>query len=273
MIASMLLVAALAAGPTEPAQSQCTSPTSPTTLRELVSEDKVAAADGTWAEYAQIVDGKPDLTTAFRVMQVNQGTAEKPSRYMEIWVDKQGKGAWRLPLDGQDGDAMYLKRGKAIYAIAAGAREPSACRPGKMATFKELTVETLLGPIPCRYSRTELGSMPKEKGKPAPALEFWSSHEVPPLSMVRMIAPNGSGFEVVAKGTGATSSFPERINATPMPTTGMLRNLLPLDLQKKLDQQEKLEKAKAAAPPCDPAKSSCPGADAGAPDGEADAGR
>ncbi|HEY3449152.1 MAG TPA: hypothetical protein VGK67_22535 [Myxococcales bacterium] len=268
MIASMttmLLAAALSAEP-----PQCTSPTSPTTLRQLVGEDDGQGADGAWAEYAQLVDGKPDLTTTFRVLQLNEGKPGAPARWLEIWVDKQGKGAWRLPLDGQAGDALYLKRGKTIYAIPGGERGPSACKPGKMATFKELTVETLIGRLPCRYSRTEVATMAKEKGKATPALEFWSSNDVPPLSMVRMIVPNGSGFEVVAKGSGATSSFPERFTATPLPTTGMLKNLLPLDLQKKLEEQERAR----AEPPCDPAKATCPGADAGAAAaGALDAGR
>ena len=269
MIAStMTMVLALAAAAEPP---QCTSPTSPTTLRQLVGDepDQGKSADGTWAEYAQLVDGKPDLATTFRVQQLNEGKPGAPSRWLEIWIDKTGKGAWRLPLDGQDDNTMYLKRGKTIYALAGGPREPSACKPGKTATFKELTVETLLGRIPCRYSRTEVASMAKEKGKPVPALEFWSSHEVPPLSMARMITPNGAGFEVVAKGAGATSSFPAKFSATPLPTSGMLKNLLPIDLQKKLEAQEKAK----AEPPCDPARASCPGADAGTAQPAADAGR
>lgn len=232
LLASLALVAIEAPQPA-PGAGQCTSAAA---LGAFAKEADVPV--GAWAEYAALVDGKVKLEFALRAFLVDTGRPGAPERWLELWADKRGKVAYRVPLDGQQEGAMLMKQGRAVFVMPKGAEAgASACLPAKPdGRLGETVVETLAGRIAARYYK-------KVSGKDT--FEFWISEQVPPLDLVKVLYPNGAGMVLVAKGVAAASAFPERFSPAPLPTLEALKRLLPRDLPK---VTEPPKPAEAAAP-------------------------
>ena len=243
MIQALLACLALAAPPAPPATVPPGSCAGPDALAAWVG--KAATPVKAWAEYAPLVDGKPKLDKPFRVYLVDTGTKGKPQRWLEM-AEKGGKTAYRVPLDGQNGDAPLMKQGRAVFAMPAGAagqtevaKACGAASGAKQALRREV-IDTPAGRFPTRYLKKSSG---------AHALEYWISDEVPPLGLVKVKLPFSGGLVLLAKGTDAVSAFLEQFTPTPFPTLESVEALLPQDRPKKVEKALAAPSADGGTPP------------------------
>jgi hypothetical protein len=205
---------------------------------------------GEWSEYLTIRDGVPIPTMGFRIFATEAPWNGKTLRWIEIWFDRTGNQAMRATSD-EGAEIVLLKRGRTIYSVPPSAKGAQGlCRPpDKNATFDYVVLKTLAGDFHCRHSREVSGDH---------SSEVWSSNEVQPLQMVKAFFSSGLGYEIIGRGSGAITAFPQRFVAAPLPKADMIKGLLPIDPQAK------------AKTPCDPADPKCPahadkGADAKSP--------
>ncbi len=224
-----------AAWPAEPAPT-CSAMAGISAL----APDELPGPTGQWAEYAVIQGGKPNLTQTFRVLLVGAPWKDKPAKWMELWMDKVGEIATRsTKVDGRQ--VTLFRQGAAIYEVPSNDQgAPSPCRPDptQKVIEEEITLRTLAGPITCRHVR---------KKSSAGDIDVWYTPQVPPMNMVRVYLPGGRGYELVARGTGGVSSFPEKFTPAPFPKGEAIRQLVPQDLlQKAKEINKQAEEQKAA---------------------------
>jgi len=201
-----------------PAPGTCTSPVA---LAAWATD--TSAPMGAWAEYASLVDGKPVPEESIRVFLIDTGTPEKPQRWFEL-DRKDGRVAFRIPMDGQGGGAPLIKQGRMFFELPSGEiEEVGACRaPGKEPT-RTVTLTTPAGRFQTRYI--------KRMGGPL-EFEYWVAEGVPPLGLVQLkITPEGGGKGMIltGRGTEAVSAFPDRFTVATFPSPESFRALLPLD--------------------------------------------
>ncbi len=188
---------------------------------------RFAASDaplGEWSEYATLSGGKRLPGMDLRVLLVEAPWEGKARRWLELWFDRSGDNALRVTASGVP-EVVVLKRGRQFFAppraAASEAKAGSCSRPSANAAFDFVSLRTAAGLFKsCRHTREAA------KGH---SVELWSSDEVQPLQMVKVLYSSGLGYELVRRGTGATSAFPERFAAAPLPSLEMVRGLLPIN--------------------------------------------
>ncbi len=229
----------------------------PPGMGDLVANALDKEGVGEWVEYALYDKGKVDYAATIR-LSLLPNDDPKLSPWLEVWMGKTGGISLRVRKSREGGPAeMYLKMGAAIYSVEdrytqdqltceggrCGQKEPGKGDPFKLT--KE-TITTVAGTFPTDHIHRMT-----EKGP----LDIWRSEKVPLLQVVRLLQPDKQGWELVAFGKQATSAYPKRFHAVPIP----LQNLSTLQaLQPKRVLPEAPDGGvPAAAPPCDPTKATC----------------
>lgn len=215
-----LLCAAAASGSSGPGADKAHAD-----LQTLI-EQTGSGIVGEWAEYAVLRGGRPDFTDTVRFSVLADEDPRLPP-WLEIWMDKLGRTAARLRRGEKTGGQMYFKMGSAIYSVDSfSSYDPNAagCATGECkgpATgggrqWAPVQLQTSTGVHSCRYAK-----IPSNRGP----MEVWYADDVPATHLAKIRLADGTGYELVAAGKGAISSFPRRFSAIPLP----LENLKVLD--------------------------------------------
>ncbi len=175
---------------------------------------------GEWSEYITFRDGVPIPTMGFRVFATEAPWEGKPLRWIELWMDRSGDRAMRVAADGGK-EILLVKRGRSIYSIPPGSAGAGACSPSdKVGQVDDVSLKTVAGVFHCRHSRETRGNH---------TTEVWTNEGIQPLQLVKASFSSGLGYELIGRGSGAASAFPQRFIAAPLPTMDMLKGLLPVD--------------------------------------------
>ncbi len=213
-----LLCAAAAPGSSGPADAAHAD------LQSLIAQTGSGIV-GEWAEYATLRGGRPDFTDTIRFSVLADEDPRQPP-WIEIWMDKLGRTAARLRRGEKIGGQMFFKMGSAIYSVGSFASfDPNApgCANGECKGaakggrgWTPVKLQTSTGLYSCRYAK-----VPTNKGP----IEIWYTDEVPATRLAKIRLADGTGYELVASGRGAISSFPRKFSAIPLP----LENLKVID--------------------------------------------
>ncbi|MGC4120987.1 MAG: hypothetical protein QM765_41705 [Myxococcales bacterium] len=251
-------------GPPDPPSLSAQPGAGPRAGLETVVEAAYAGMAGEWAEYAALRGGKPDFTDTIRFSILADDNPALPP-WIEIWMDKLGRTAARLRRGEKVGGQMFFKMGSVIYSVDSFAafvpKGGEGCASGEckgppknQRPWTPVSLTTAAGPYKCRYAK-----LPTEKG----SIDVWYADDIPATHLAKIRLSDGTGYEIVASGKGAISSFPRKFNAV----------TLPLESPKIVEAL-----APKMAPPSPPADAGTASPDAGAPRplkqwGEGDAGR
>lgn len=191
-------------------------------------------AVGQWAEYGTLDDTALDRGF-FRVFAVDAPWQGERVRWLELWFDRTGRVALRLLVEGQGkAPVMLLKRGPTIFRLPDAAIESTrGCKAGPPVATDTASVRTPAGSFVCRHVRRST-----ERGP----IDLWQSDDVMPLTLVRVRSPVGGGYELLAKGSGAKTAFPDSFKTVAFPTIDAINALIPADFR------NLHERARAGAP-------------------------
>ncbi len=187
-------------------------------LQTVVEQVKLGMI-GEWAEYAALRGGRPDFTDVFRFSLLADEDPKSPP-WVEIWMDKLGRTAARMRRGEKVGGQMFFKMGSAIYSVGSFASinsdpNDSGCAGGECKSpakggraWTQTTLQTSAGLYKCRYAK-----IPTNKGP----IEVWYADGVPATRLARVRLADGTGYELVASGKAAISSFPRKFSTIPLP--------------------------------------------------------
>lgn len=206
-----------AKGPPDPPSLSAQPGAGPPTALETVVEAAYAGMVGEWAEYAVLVGGKPVFTDTIRFSILADDNPALPP-WIEIWMDKLGRTATRLRRGEKVGGQMFFKMGSVIYSVdsfAAFVPKDGDCATGEckgppknQRPWTPVSLTTAAGAYKCRYAK-----LPSKQG----AIEVWYADDIPATHLAKIRLADGTGYEVVASGKGAISSFPRKFNAVTLP--------------------------------------------------------
>jgi hypothetical protein len=242
----LLLSAALSAAPaassaSSPVRPPPATPTpaaapapAPMSLLSDLGMPGEEGANGEWAEYAILSDGKPQLTETMRVLAVVDPM--DGGAWFELWLDKTGRNALRA----REGFGTLIKMGSAVMEMP---REPEprseqvcsaggACRPPSSTEVEQARADpNSLKLFPCRVVAGRFKCQKLVRGSGQNQVQVWKSDDVPVFNLVRALYPGGNGFELVAHGRNGRTAFPARFTPTAFPFAKLknLERLLPLN--------------------------------------------
>ncbi len=200
----------------------------PSTLRGFAVEDSTV---GAWADYAGLERNLPS-GMGFRVFVAEGPFEGKTRRWLEMWLEKSGRIALRVPVE-EENAGMHIKLGHTIFYLPpdqVASKAGGACRgPGDDKAAVPKPFKVIAGTFECQYAKRVYNGN---------TFEYWMSRDVPPLQLVKALFPGGRGYELVAKGTGAKTVFPERFVAVPFPDAASVSGLLPLDMRQRVEERK-----------------------------------